>query len=91
MWLGYALENAPGTHRLLNLQTNGVILSRDVRFLKQLYGDWIRNRTATIAPTEAAIVPTADDDDDDPEEQEGQPTILSDDENVEDELEETEG
>eukprot|EP00984_Skeletonema_dohrnii_P022875 scaffold11976_cov67-Skeletonema_dohrnii-CCMP3373.AAC.1 len=40
IWLGYAANHAAGTYRIYNPRTRQVILSRDVHFLKETYGEY---------------------------------------------------
>ena len=42
MMLGYATSSASGTYRLLNLETNHVFKSRNVKWLDMTYGEYIR-------------------------------------------------
>ena len=44
VWLGYAADHAAGTHRVWNPETNKVILTRDVLFLRKSYGDWAEEK-----------------------------------------------
>ena len=40
VWVGYAANHAAGTHRVLNPTTKKILLTRDVIFLCQSYGNW---------------------------------------------------
>ena len=42
MMVGYATENAPGTYRLLNLESKNIIKSRNVKWLDRTYGEYVR-------------------------------------------------
>ena len=48
MFLGYAEDHAKGTYRLLNLDTCGLILWRDVAFMNNVYGDWAQVKNPAI-------------------------------------------
>ncbi len=48
LFLGYAESHARGAYCLLNLETNQVILSRDVFFLKKRYGEWAQVKNPAI-------------------------------------------
>ena len=41
IWLGYAKDHAVGTHRIYNPNTRKVILTRDVVFLRQSFGQYV--------------------------------------------------
>ena len=41
IWLGYAKNHAIGTHRIYNPNTRKVILTRDVVFLRQSFGQYV--------------------------------------------------
>ena len=40
MYCGRANNHGEDVHRFLNLKTNRIIITRDVQWLKQVYGDW---------------------------------------------------
>jgi hypothetical protein len=40
MFVGYADEHAPDVYRLLKISNTRILLSRDVRWLKKMYGSW---------------------------------------------------
>ena len=44
MMVGYATDNAPGTFRLINLQTNRIIKSRNIKWLDVTYGEYMKNK-----------------------------------------------
>eukprot|EP00546_Thalassionema_frauenfeldii_P019660 CAMPEP_0178905998 /NCGR_PEP_ID=MMETSP0786-20121207/6586_1 /TAXON_ID=186022 /ORGANISM="Thalassionema frauenfeldii, Strain CCMP 1798" /LENGTH=274 /DNA_ID=CAMNT_0020577667 /DNA_START=1710 /DNA_END=2531 /DNA_ORIENTATION=- len=44
LMMGYSDKHAAGTYRIYLLRSRKTILSRDVRWLKLYYGDWIRAR-----------------------------------------------
>ena len=41
IWVGYGFKNAVGTYCPINPMTKRCILSRDVIFLKKVYGEWV--------------------------------------------------
>ncbi len=59
IFLGYAVNHAGDVYRMLKLATNKILVSRDIIWLKQNYGDWARAKSATTSDEEL------DDDDED--------------------------
>jgi len=64
IWLGYAADHTAGTHRVFNPKTNQVILMRDVRFLKQTYGEYQKSKDEEEAEHEKSNTPMKIEDDD---------------------------
>ena len=44
MMLVYVTNNAAGTYRLLNVETNNVFKSRNVRWIEQSYGEYFKSK-----------------------------------------------
>ena len=42
MMVGYAKDNATGTYRLLNLESNRIIKSRNVKWLNRTYSEYVK-------------------------------------------------
>ena len=60
MFVGYAKNHAGNVYRMLNLKTNRIILTRDIIWLKKLYGEY-----KGITEVNRTQVTTIEDDDDD--------------------------
>ena len=39
--MGYAKDHAANVYRMLNLETNSIIITRDIKWLKKTYGEYI--------------------------------------------------
>ena len=48
MMVGYAKDNATGTYRMLNLESNRIIKSRNVRWMNRTYGEYVRGEIDEI-------------------------------------------
>ena len=59
-FMGYAENHAPDDHKMLNLRTNKVVISRDVRWMKRSYGDY-KDQSAI----QVTVKKSESDDDDD--------------------------
>ncbi len=69
IWLGYAADHAAGTQSVFNPKTNQVILTRDVQFLKQTYGEYQKSKDVEEAEHEKSnpLMIIEDDDSDNDE------------------------
>ena len=54
MFVGYTENHSRDVYRMLNLETHGIINSRDIVWLNKMHKDWIKEKSTTIR--------TADDD-----------------------------
>jgi hypothetical protein len=41
VFMGYAKDHAANVYRMLNLETNLIIITRDIRWLKKTYGEFM--------------------------------------------------
>ena len=57
-FLGYTEGHSIGTYRLLNLDTGRLILSRDMSFMKAVYGDWAHIKNPAYLDLRAQQVDT---------------------------------
>jgi hypothetical protein len=64
IFLGRAIDHTPDTIRVYNIQTRQVIISRDMKFMHQTYGDYFK--TSQPSTNQFAALIDEDDDDDDP-------------------------
>jgi hypothetical protein len=48
VFLGYARDHAPNVYRMLNLETNNVILTRDIVWLNKFYGEFMGITKTTV-------------------------------------------
>jgi hypothetical protein len=44
IFVGYAENNSRDVYRMLNLDTNAIIKSRDIIWLKKMHVDWLKNK-----------------------------------------------
>jgi len=68
MYCGRANNHGEDVHRFLNLKTNRIIITRDVQWLKKVYGDWkgLKKPNEMISENvEVNIVPMDDDSEED--------------------------
>jgi Reverse transcriptase (RNA-dependent DNA polymerase) len=52
IFVGYAENHSKDVYRMLNLETNAIINSRDIIWLKKMHTDWLQNKLMTIVDEE---------------------------------------
>jgi Reverse transcriptase (RNA-dependent DNA polymerase)/gag-polypeptide of LTR copia-type/Zinc knuckle len=52
IFVGYAENHSKDVYRMLNLETNAIINSRDIIWLKKMQKDWLKNKLMTIIEEE---------------------------------------
>ncbi len=65
LYLGRVLDHTPDTYRFYNLSTRKVILSRNVKFIDMMYGDYYINTSAPTTTNPYGILAYDDMDEDD--------------------------
>ena len=60
IFVGYTENHSKDVYRMLNLETNAIINSRDIIWLKKMHKDWIKNKLMTIVEEEDVVeLPTS--------------------------------
>jgi hypothetical protein len=69
IFVGYAENHSRDVYRMLNLDTNAIIKSRDIIWLKKMHVDWLKNKLTTNLEEEDVLeLPTGNESNKDEEE-----------------------
>jgi hypothetical protein len=57
IFVGYSENHSRNVYRMLNLEANSVINSRDIIWLKKMHKDWLKNKLMTITEEDVVELP----------------------------------
>jgi hypothetical protein len=55
IFVGYAENHSRDVYKMLNLETNSIINSRDIIWLKKMHKDWLKNKLMMITEGEDVV------------------------------------